>query len=87
MVSTLEKKTTKKSEAENLSFEESSQELEQIVQKLEGGNIELEKALELYERGQKLKTYCEKVLNEAKLKVEKIVVQGGTISKEPMEEN
>jgi exodeoxyribonuclease VII small subunit len=57
---------------EDLSFEVGIKELEEIVKGLESGNLELEKAISLYERGNMLKSVCEKRLNEAKLKVEKI---------------
>lgn len=58
---------------ENLSFEESLNELENIVRKLESGNDNLENAISDYEKGNQLLKHCELRLNEAKLKVEKIV--------------
>ncbi len=67
-----------------LSFEAALQELEQIVQQLETGQVELEESIRLYERGAALKAHCEKRLKDAELKVEQIV-QGadGTVSTEP----
>ena len=61
---------------EKMSFEESLKELEEIVRKLESGNVELEKSIEIYERGAKLKAHCESRLKSAELKIEQIV-QGG----------
>ena len=55
-----------------LSFEEALKELEDIVIKLEKGDISLDEAIKAYEKGSALKEQCEKRLNEAKLKVEKI---------------
>lgn len=55
-----------------LSFEDALAELEVIVNKLESGDISLDGAIKAYERGSILKEQCEKKLNEAKLKVEKI---------------
>ena len=63
---------TKKNNLENMTFEEALEELELIVNKLEAGEVTLEAAVEAYERGSKLKDQCQKRLNEAKMKVEKI---------------
>lgn len=57
-----------------LSFEEALRELEQIVAELESGQAPLEQSIERYERGARLKAHCEARLNEARLRVEKIVV-------------
>ena len=52
-----------------LSFEEAFRELENIVQTLEQGTTTLEEALALYEQGVRLATYCEKLLEDAQLRV------------------
>lgn len=72
------------SETENLSFEQSLHELEEIVRKLESGQVDLETAIKDYERGSELRKVCETKLSEAKLKVEKIVAQAedGSITTE-----
>ncbi|MBX7250116.1 MAG: exodeoxyribonuclease VII small subunit [Caulobacteraceae bacterium] len=57
-----------------LSFEEALLQLEKIVSELESGRAPLEKSIELYERGAALKAHCEKRLEAARLRVEKIVV-------------
>ncbi len=57
-----------------LSFEAALEELETIVQKLEGGEVELEKSIALYQRGAALKAHCEARLKDAQLKVDKIVI-------------
>lgn len=57
-----------------MSFEAALEELETIVQKLEGGEVELEKSIALYQRGAALKTHCEARLKDAQLKVDKIVI-------------
>ena len=46
-----------------LSFEESLKELENIVDQLESGDIDLEKSVKLYEKGMLLKKKCEKSKN------------------------
>ena len=57
---------------ENLSFEQALAELEEIVKKMDSGQENLELAINSFERGVQLKNYCEKKLQEAKLKIEKI---------------
>ncbi|WP_419317594.1 exodeoxyribonuclease VII small subunit [Caulobacter sp. ErkDOM-E] len=67
-----------------LSFEQALAELEKIVSELESGQAPLERSIDIYERGAALKAHCEKKLEAARLKVEKIVLgQGGAVSAEP----
>jgi exodeoxyribonuclease VII small subunit len=74
----------KKSELEGVAFEKALAELEQIVQKLESGQVDLEESIALYERGAALKAHCEAKLKAAQERIEKIVVAGdGTIRTEP----
>ena len=71
-----------------LSFEQALAELERIVGQLESGQAPLEQSIELYERGALLKAHCEKHLEAARLRVEKIVVgTGGQVGVEPAEFN
>ncbi|MGH6999340.1 exodeoxyribonuclease VII small subunit [Phenylobacterium sp.] len=71
-----------------LSFEQALAELERIVGQLESGQAPLEQSIELYERGALLKAHCEKRLEAARLRVEKIVVgQNGQAGVEPAEFN
>lgn len=66
---------------ENLSFEDALKELETIVEKLEGGDVELEESIKIYERGAALKAHCLGKLKNAQLKVEQIVLnQDGDVS-------
>ena len=57
----------------DMSFEQALRELETIVRRLEAGDVELEKSIEIYERGAKLKAHCETRLKSAELKIEQIV--------------
>ena len=57
---------------DGLSFEKALEELEKIVQALESGEVELEKSVALYERGEKLKARCETLLRQAEERVEKV---------------
>ncbi|MDD3836477.1 MAG: exodeoxyribonuclease VII small subunit [Phenylobacterium sp.] len=71
---------------ESLSFEQALAELEGIVAKLESGQAPLEQSIQMYERGALLKAHCEKRLEAARLRVEKIVMgQGGPQGVEPAE--
>ena len=73
---------------ESLTFEQALAELEQIVAKLESGQAPLDDSIQMYERGAALKAHCEKRLEAARLRVEKIVVgAGGATTAEPAEFN
>lgn len=50
-------------------FEESLNELEHLVERMEQGNLPLEEALKLFERGIQLTRTCQKALKEAEQKV------------------
>jgi len=54
-------------------FEGSLKQLEEIVSKLEGGELTLDQALELFEEGIKLSRYCNTKLEEAERKVEALI--------------
>ena len=54
---------------EKLTFEQASAELEGITRQLESGNAELEKSLELFERGVYLTKLCSKMLDDAQQKI------------------
>jgi exodeoxyribonuclease VII small subunit len=57
-----------------MSFEDALAELEQIVRRLEGGQVKLDEAIISYERGAQLKRHCERKLNEAQQRVDRIVI-------------
>ena len=59
-------------ELEKLTFEDAMKELEKLVDSLDKGDISLDEAIAAYDRGSKLKDYCQKKLNEAKMKVDTI---------------
>ena len=59
-------------ELEKLTFEEAMQELEKLVDSLDKGDVSLDEAIAAYDRGSQLKDYCEKKLQEAKMKVDTI---------------
>jgi exodeoxyribonuclease VII small subunit len=55
-----------------LSFEAALKRLEEIVRELEGGTAPLDKAIELYQEGDRLKQKCEARLRDAQMKIEQI---------------
>ncbi|HTV89653.1 MAG TPA: exodeoxyribonuclease VII small subunit [Stellaceae bacterium] len=58
----------------SMSFEDALAELEQIVRRLEAGQVKLDEAIQCYERGARLKRHCEQKLTEAQQRVERIVI-------------
>ncbi|HZT89320.1 MAG TPA: exodeoxyribonuclease VII small subunit [Stellaceae bacterium] len=67
-----------------MSFEDALSELEQIVRRLEGGQVKLDDAIVSYERGAQLKRHCEQKLNEAQQRVDRIVIgPEGAVAAEP----
>lgn len=69
-------------------FEESIAELEEIVAKLEGGNVTLDESLTLFEQGIKLSKNCQKMLDTAEKKVSILMTDNnGEVIKEDFIEN
>ncbi|MBU2960915.1 exodeoxyribonuclease VII small subunit [Citreicella sp. C3M06] len=62
---------------EDMTFEQAMAELEQVVGKLERGDVPLEASIELYKRGDALKKHCEAKLNSAEEKVAQIQLDAG----------
>lgn len=69
----------------DLSFEEALAELEQVVDRLESGEVALEQSISLYERGDALRKHCDERLKAAELRVEKIVGSPDNPDTEPFE--
>ena len=57
---------------ENLTFEEALARLEQIVNKLEEGDLTLEDSVAMFEQGQQLTTFCQDLLDGAELRVRQL---------------
>ena len=57
----------------SIKFEAAIEQLETIVKQMEQGNVPLEQALELFEKGTALVKTCTKLLDEAELKVSKLM--------------
>lgn len=72
---------------DKMSFEDAIRELEQVVGKLERGDVALEDSIALYERGAALKKRCEAKLQEAEEKVAKLTLdgEGNPVGTEPLD--
>lgn len=58
-------------------FEEALGQIEEIVQALESGRLQLEEALSMFEQGMRLAQVCQDVLNHADLRVRQLVAAEG----------
>ena len=65
---------------ENLSFEESLEKLEEIVNKLENGDVPLDDAIEEFKNAMDLVKICNDKLNSAEEAIAKIVQDNGEVS-------
>jgi exodeoxyribonuclease VII small subunit len=65
------------------SFESCLDELEQVVKQLEAGDLPLERAIQLFERGMGLSESCRKQLEEAETRVEMLIRKDGKLQPEP----
>ena len=70
----------------NMSFEDAMKTLEDLVGRLESGNIDLQKSLEVYERAVAIREHCRKILDEADRKVQKIISTSGGDRREDFRE-
>ena len=65
------------------SFEACLDELEKVVKQLEGGDLSLDRSLELFERGMGLSDSCRKQLEQAETRVEMLIRKDGKMTAEP----
>ena len=65
------------------SFESCLDQLEKTVKQLEAGDLQLEKSLELFEKGMALSETCRKQLEEAETRVEMLIRKDSKIQLEP----
>ena len=68
----------------NTTFEANLKRLEQIVRAMERGDVALEESLKLFQEGTELVRSCEKLLEEAQMQVNKIMV---AVDGSPVEED
>jgi len=70
------------SEIEKMTFEESLKALEELVNRLENGSLDLDKSLEVYESAIKLRDHCRDILEKSERRVQKIMETSEGIKKE-----
>jgi len=66
-------------------FEDAMRELEDIVKRLESGDLPLEESLKIFEKGVVLSRFCFNKLEEAEKRVSILIKDEGGIRKEPFE--
>ncbi len=72
-----------KPEESPVPFETSLNELEAVVRDLESGDLPLERAIQLFERGMTLSQQCRQQLEEAETRVEVLVKRGSQVLVKP----
>ncbi len=78
--------SAKKSKEIPEKFEEALGRLEQIVEVLEAGEVDLEKSLELFEEGRRLSEHCLARLQEMETKVKKAMEKAdGSVELKPFD--
>lgn len=71
--------------SKTVDFEKHLEELENLVTKLESGELSLDDALAAYEKGVALTRECQSALDAAQARIQVVTEQGGEISSEPLE--
>lgn len=67
-----------------MSFEEALAKLEEIVDRLESGDVNLDESIDIYTRGMQLRLHCEAKLSDAQARIDKIVKgPGGELGSAP----
>lgn len=57
---------------EQLSYEAAYQQLEAIIEQLESGELSLEESVDRYQQGQMLSAHCQKLLEDAELRIQQV---------------
>jgi exodeoxyribonuclease VII small subunit len=61
---------------DELNFEQAYAELETIITQMDGGQLPLEESVTLFERGRALAAHCQRLLDDAELRVSKLMDDG-----------
>ena len=76
----------KEHEFDGLTFEEAFERLEQAVEAMDGGDLSLDEAMAHFEDGMKLARYCERLLDDAELRVQQLLADSaGSLILAPFE--
>ena len=69
-----------------LTFEEAFERLERAVEAMDGGDLSMDEAMAHFEEGMKLARYCERLLDDAELRVQQLLADGaGNLTLAPFE--
>lgn len=69
-------KATNAASVESLTFEQALEELDTIIAQLESGELSLEDSVDIYERGRKLSSHCQTLLEKAELRLSQLDSRG-----------
>ena len=73
--------------AKKIDFESSLEQLQQLVEQMEEGELSLEDSLKAFEKGIKLTRECQQALQEAEQKVQMLMESNGELQTEPFSED
>jgi exodeoxyribonuclease VII small subunit len=76
---------TEKNNKTGLSFEQAIDQLNQIVSRIEQGQVPLQESLEQYEKGMNLIQHCRGILQDAEKRIEQISAKNDSALAEPEE--
>ncbi|MCM3747306.1 exodeoxyribonuclease VII small subunit [Paenibacillus pasadenensis] len=74
---------SKETQEQELSFEQAMEQLEEIVERLESGDVPLETAIELFQEGMRLSRLCGGKLEQVERKIESLLDSGMQLKTEP----
>ena len=76
------------SDLSQMNFEDALRALEDVVRRLESGEVPLDESIDLYERGEALRKHCQGRLDAAQARIEKIVdgPSGNVTGTEPFDQ-
>jgi len=71
-----------------MTFEDALRALEEVVRKLESGEVPLDDSISLYERGEALRKHCQARLDAAQARIERIVAgpDGAAVATQPFDD-
>ena len=71
-------------DVKEMTFEESLKALEELVDLLENGSLDLDKSLGIYEKAVELRDHCRKILESSERRVQKIMGSSEGVQKEDL---